>query len=48
MRELLNLPQVNMKMDAGKVVVITLIAVQKRIPMAENCQTDYIIVLVVD
>ena len=48
MRELLNLPQVDMELDVGKAVVIVPIVGQKRIQIAQNYQTDYIVVLVVD
>jgi len=48
MRELLNLPQVDMELDVGRAAVIVLIVGQKRIQIAQHYQTDYIVVLVVD
>lgn len=48
MRELLNPPQVDMELDVGRAVVIILIVGQKRIQIAQDYQTDYIVVSVVD
>jgi hypothetical protein len=48
MRELLNPPLVDMKLDVDRAAVIILIVGQKRIQFAQNFQTGYIVVLVVD
>ena len=48
MQELSNLLQEDMKLDVGRAAVIILIVGQKRIQIAQNYQTDYIVVLVVD
>ena len=48
MRELLNPPQVDMELDVGRAAVIIPIVGQKRIQIAQDYQTDYIEVLVVD
>ena len=48
MRELLNPPQVDMELDVGRAAVTILIVERKRIQIAQNYQTDYIVVLVVD
>lgn len=47
MRELLNLPQVDMELVVGRAAAIILIVGQKRIQIAPKYQTDYIVVLVV-
>lgn len=48
MRGLLNPPQVDMELDVGRAAEIILIVGQKRIQIAQDDQTDYILVLVVD
>ena len=48
MQELLNPPQVDMVLDVGTAAAIILIVGQKRIQIAQDYQTDYILVLVVD
>ena len=48
MRELLDPPQADMELDVGRAAVIILIVGQKRIQIAQDYQTDYIVILVVD
>jgi len=48
MQGLLNPPQADMELDVGRAAAIILIVGQRRIQIAQDYQTDYILVLVVD